>query len=248
MNRFLTGCLIFISAACQSLTPTPLPELPLSTATRPPIPSATVSPTFPPTSTPSPTAIPLFFTEEFDSGLAAWSSFQTSGDLIPQAATQNGSLAVIFTSPHTWYYAIHSTHEYRRVRIDSRFSSTGDGIVSTGLVCMYTESKGWYEYNFLSDGTYNLLLGQWVAPGIAQYRPIVHDTSEYLTPGRNDYEIGLACEKEYIWLYIDGKLFRKLDVSHHGLEGGKVGIAAAVFEQVPITTFFEWFQLSEAPE
>jgi hypothetical protein len=248
MKKFLlTGCLILINA-CQSVTSTPAPESTPTTAPQTPTMTATVTSTFTSTPSPSPTPIPLFFTEDFDFDLGAWISFQTSGDLTPPATLQNGLLVISFASPHTWYYAIHNAHDYFKIHIDTKFDSTDAGTASMGLVCMYSEAKGWYEYNISSDGTYNILLGQWVAQGIAQYRPIVHNNSEYLTPGRTAYEIGLTCEKDFLWLYINGKLFRKLDVSRFGLEGGKVGIAAAVFENVPVTAYFESFEVSEPPE
>jgi hypothetical protein len=143
---------------------------------------------------------------------------------------------------------IHNAHDYFRIHVAAKFNSTDASTASMGLVCMYNEAKGWYEYNISSDGTYNILLGQWLAQGLAQYKPIVHGSSEYLTPGRTDYEIGLTCEKDFLWLYINGKLFRKLDVARFGLDRGKVGIAAAVFENAPVTAYFESFEASEPAE
>ena len=247
MKKFLIGCLI-LTAACQSATSTPVPASTPTTALQTPTMPATVISTFTATPHPSPTPVPLFFTEEFDSDLGAWVSFQTSGELTSTATLQNGSLVISFSSPHTWYYAVHNTHDYFKVHVDARFDSTDAGTTSMGLVCMYSEAKGWYEFNISSDGTYNILLGQWVAQGIAQYRPIVGDTSEYLSRGRTNYEIGITCEKDFLWLYIGGKLFRKLDVSRYGLEQGKVGIAAAVFENIPVTAHFESFKVSEPLE
>ena len=247
MKKILFGCLILI-AACQSATSIPTPESTPTLTIQTPTMPATVAPTLTPTLAPSPTPIPLFFVEEFDLDLGAWSSFQTSGNSNPQVTFQNGSLVLSFSSPHTWYYAIHNAHEYLKVHIDAKFDSTDAGTASMGLVCMYSEAKGWYEYNISSDGMYNILLGQWVTTGIAQYRPIVSDTSEYLSRGRTDYEIGITCEKDILWLYINGKLFRKIDVSRFGLESGKAGIAAAIFENAPATAYFEWFKVSEPPE
>ena len=89
------------------------------------------------------------------------------------------------------------------------------------MICDYSESNGWYEFNLASDGTYNVLFGQWLAQGIAQYTPIATDTTEYLKPGNLNYEIGLTCQENILLLYINGKLFRKLDVTRYGLTEGR---------------------------
>ena len=244
---FLIG-LLALTAACQTATstlapestPTAPPQTPTMPATVPP------APTFTPTSLPTP--VPQYLTDEFDSTLGVWSSLLTSGETTPQICFENGSLQLAFSSPHTWFYAIHNAHDYETVHLDAKFNSSGSQPVTTGLICNYSEANGWLEYNFSTDGTYNILRGQWVATGIAQYLPVINDGSEYLTPERTDYEIGITCEPKTLWLYINGKLFRKLDISHFELTGGKVGIAAAVFENVPVTAYFEWFKVSKPTE
>ncbi len=248
MKKFLLIGLLALTVACQSATSIPAPESTPTTPPQTPTISVTDTPAFTATPAPSPTPIPLFFTEEFDLDLGAWISFQTSGDSNPQVSTQNGLLVISFSSPHTWYYAIHNAYDYLKVHVDTKFDSTNAETNSMGLVCMYSDANGWYEYNLSSDGTYNILFGQWLTQGIAQYKPIVSDTTEYLTRGRTDYEIGITCEKDILLLYINSKLFRKLDVSRYGLEKGKVGIDAAAFENAPVTAYFEWFKVSEPTE
>jgi hypothetical protein len=245
MKKFLlAGCLL-IAAACQPVTATPAPKsTPPAPRQTPTIP-ATVTQTLTPTLTFTPTLVPLYFSEEFDSDLSAWNSFVTSGDSPPQVSLQNGSLTLSFASPNTWYYAIHNAHDYSLIHVDASFDSTDSETTSLGLICMYSENGGWFEYTFSSEGTYNLLLGQWLAEGVARYTPIVYDSTEYLSLGRTDYEIGLTCEEKVLWLYIDGKLFRKLNVARYGLKEGKIGIAAAVYENVPVTAYFDWFRVSE---
>ena len=113
------------------------------------------------------------------------------------------------------------------------------------MICNYSESNGWYEFNLASDGTYSVLLGQWLAEGIAQYTPIAIDTSEYLKAGKLDYEIGLTCQDNTLLLHINGKLFRKLDVTRYGLTKGKIGINASSFEETPMIATFDWVKVEE---
>jgi hypothetical protein len=231
----LIGCLALLTA-CQSPA-TPLPDTPT------PLPSATA--TTAPTSTPTliPTPVPLFFTDEFNSDLGSWVSFQTGGADAPSVNLKDDSLHIDFSMPNTWYYAIHTAHEYADVFVSAKASGAPTG--SLGLICDYNEAKGWYEFNVTSDGTYSLLLGQWLAEGIAQYTPIVQDSSEYLKAGKLDYEIGLSCQGDTLFLHINGKLFRKVDVARYGLGKGKIGIDVASFDEVPASATFDWIKVEE---
>ncbi len=238
---FLLGCLILITA-CQKATSTLAPESTPQAPTQTPPPPATATMTLTPAPTLTSTPVPLYFTEEYSTDMTAWSSFQTGGELSPSLEIADDRLRLDLFSPNTWYYAIHNSHEYEDVFVSAKFTGTPAG--SVGVICRYSE-KGWFEYNIASDGTYSVLLGQWLADGIASYAPIVNSSVEYLTPGSLDYEIGLTCQENFLYLYINGKLFRKLDVARYELTGGKVGISAASFEESPAIIMVDWFRVGE---
>ena len=238
---FLLGCLAF-TVACQSQTLTPARE---STPTRAPLTptqAATATGTFTPTPALTPTPIPLFFTDNFDSESGAWFSFQTGGEGIPRLTLESGLLRLDITSPDTWYYAIHSSHDYKDVHVGAKFAGTPPG--SIGLICRYSEA-GWFEFNIASDGTYNVLFAQWLADDIARYTPIASDPSEYLQAANLSYEIGLTCQEGFLLLHVNGKLFRKLDVSRYGLTQGKIGLSAASFGEPSMIAAFDWVRVSE---
>jgi len=238
---FLIGCFIF-TVACQSAVATPNVVPTLIVATQTPPEPATATITFTPSPTFTPTPIPMYFTEEFNTDMSSWTYFQTGGETVPTVAIENDTLRMDISSPHTWYYAIYNPHEYKNVSITAKFTATPSG--SIGLICNYSES-GWYEFNIASDGMYSVLLAQWLGEGIVQYTPIATDESQYLQEGNLNYEIGLTCQENDILLYIDGKLFRKLDVSRYGLTEGKIGINASSFEEIPMTATFDWVKVSE---
>jgi hypothetical protein len=248
MNKLflLIGCLT-LTVACQSASATPhLGEASTTmTATQTSLPSATVTMTRTATSTPTlpHTPVPLYFTEEFNTDLGAWASFQTGGAEESTANLENNFLRIDLPLPDTWYYAIHNAHEYSGVFVSAKFSGTPTG--SLGVICNYSESNGWYEFNVASDGSYSILFGQWLAQGIAQYTPIAVDSSEYLQPGNLTYEIGLTCQNNILLPHINGKLFRKVDVTRYGLTKGKIGIDAASYEEVPMIATIDWVKVSE---
>jgi hypothetical protein len=239
---FYLGVLI-LSLACNGVTPRPTETIPTI-----PIPSKeaiTFTPSITATITSTPTVVPLFFTEEFNADLNAWTFFQTGGKTIASTALENDTLHLNIPSPYTWYYGIHKSHTYQNVSVSAKFTGTPSG--SMGLICRYSDS-GWYEFNIASDRTYSVLFGQRLSDGIAQYTPIATAEGQYLQAGNLDYEIGLACQDNNLLLYINDKLFRKLDVAHYGLTEGNIGITASSFEEIPMTATFDWVKVNEVSQ
>jgi hypothetical protein len=245
---FLLGFLI-LSVACQgtasTLTPDSASTLTVQAPPEPATATETLTPAPTASATLSPTHVPLYFTEEFNTDLSAWTFFQTGGEIGPSTTLENDMLRVDISSPHTWYSGIHNSNTYKDVSISAKFTGAPSG--SMGLICRYSES-GWYEFNIGSDGTYSVLAGQWLSEGVGQYIPIATNTSEYLQPGNMNYEIKLTCQENTLLLFVNEKLFRKLDVAHYGLTEGRIGITASSFEETPMTAIFDWVKANDASQ
>ncbi len=240
---FLIGFLT-LTVACQpAISPIAPESTPIASTQTPPA-TAAITPTIIPTETISPTSSPLFFTENFDVDPLAWSILQTGSEASPRIKAEGGALTFELNTPYTWTYAIYGAHNYKDIRIDASFESRGTSPESIGLVCRYSEQNGWYEFNISTDGTYNVLRGKWMTQGVASYLPIVNDTTEYLKRGETQYELGLMCQQNALWLYINQKLFRKVDVTRYGLTEGKVGLAVSSFENPPVISVFDWVKVS----
>lgn len=248
----LLGCLLLLTA-CQAATPgltptsaptaTPLPPTPVPVSSPQ---GATATVTFTPSPTFTPKPPPRFFTEEFDSAPAYWSTLFASGDASRvESLNQDGKLTFELYSPNAWLYAIYGAYEYDTVHIEARIENTGSDINYMGLVCSYDEQDGWFEFNISSDGSYTVLYGQWLGEGVANYMPLADGGSEYIITGNVINEIGIDCLGDTLQLYINGKLFRNIDVSRFELPGGKVGLAAASFQEVPVILAFDWVKVSE---
>lgn len=246
MKKLLIGCLLLLTA-CQPATATQ-PQAPSFFPTETPLPtpipaSATPEPTFTPE--PSPTPLPRFFTNEFDSSLAGWVILQAGNDAVPNINTGNNHLVLQMDSPHTWLYVLYGAEDYTDVRVDTSFENRAGSPSSAGLICRYSEEKGWIEFNISNDGAYNVLYGTWLDTGIADYLPIVSGQSEYIKLDNSLQEIGMTCQDTTLLLYINGKLFRNVDVSRYETLEGKVGIAAASFEDIPVINAFDKVTVSE---
>ncbi len=225
----------------QELTPIGLPAS-TSEIIRQPI---TITPSTTLTQSPSPSPPLKFFIEEFDTSPPYWSEFVSIGDNEHQDQFAAGYLAIHLKSPNTWAYHLFEPYVYADVRVDAFFEPRGSEPSSTGVVCRYDPEQGWYEFSLSREGTYNVLVGQWLTAEIPQYTPILYEESEYIKQNETGYEIGLGCLANDLWLYINGKLIRKVNVQRYGLTEGKIGFAVSSFDNTPVISAFEWFKVGE---
>ena len=245
MKKILLFGFLLLTSACQTATPTLAPSLfPTSTPLPSPIP-ATASPEPSPTLEPSPTPFPRLFTEEFDSSLTGWVILQAGNDAVPNIKNENSKLILEMDSPYIWLYALYGAQDYTNVRIDTKFENRALTPSSAGLICRYSDESGWFEYNLSTDGTYNVLYGRWLSAGVADYLPIIDGTSNDIQPTGTPQTIGLTCSDTTLWLYVNEKLIRKVDVSRYEPTEGKVGVTTASFENTPIVTAFDRVTVSE---
>ncbi len=247
MKKLLLIGFIFLAACQPAATPTPVAPL-FPTATLP------ASPTpIPVTNTPAPTptleltatSLPRLFTNEFDSSLAGWVILQAGNEATPNIKTENSNLILQMDSPFTWVYAVYGAQDYENIRVDAKFANQGGSPASIGLICRYSESDGWLEYNVSTDGAYNVLYGKWLSSGIADYLPILSASSNVIQPSGASQEIGLTCSDTTLSLFINQTLIRRVDISSYEVATGKVGITASSFENTPVIAAFDWVKVGE---
>ena len=236
---------LLLLTACQaSPAVTPRPAASPARASPTPIPT-TPTPTLVPLPTITATPPPLYFEEEFETIPAYWSTLYASGgNGRAETYSRYGWLHFELYDANTWAYAIFGAHEYESVHIETRIENRASPVNYTGLLCNYNEQAGWFEFNLSVDGTYNLLFGQWLAEDVARYSPILYDTSPYILADSPINAMGLDCYENTVQLYFNGKLFRKLDVSRFKLARGKVGLAVASFDDLPVIVAFDWVKVS----
>jgi hypothetical protein len=248
MNKLIFGLILFMTA-CQSATPTPAPVAPLfptGTPSPSPIP---ITDTPPSTFTPEPTTTPFakFFTTEFDSdaSITGWVMLQAGNDSVPNVSVKENQLHFQMDSAFTWVYGLYEPEDYDKVRIDTKFVNHAMSPASAGLICSYSDTDGWLEYNVTTDGTYNLLYGKWLSTGVADYLPVVNGSSKAIPQSGTDLQIGLICNGTTATMLINDTIIRNADVSRYELASGKVGLAASSYESTPVIVSFDWFKVSE---
>jgi hypothetical protein len=244
MKKLLIGCFLLLTACQPATTPPVAPLFPTATGPPTPIP-ATITPQPSPTPEFTATPFPRLFTDEFDSSLAGWVILQAGNDSTPDIKTENSNLILQLSSPYTWVYAVYGAQDYDNIRVDTQFTNQAGSPASIGLICRYSETNGWFEYNVSTDGTYNVLYGQWLENGIADYLPILSASSATIQPSGASQEVGLICSETTLSLLIDQNIIRNVDVSRYELTNGKVGVTASSFENVPVIAAFDWVKVSE---
>ena len=241
--------LLLLTSACQAdtNTPTPLPPLfPTETLSASPTPvPVTVTPQATPTLEPTPTPLPRLFTNEFDSSLAGWVILQGGSDTVPNVKTENSNLILQLDTPYTWLYVLYGAQDYEDIHLETQFIAQAGSPAFVGLICRYSETEGWFEYNVSTDGTYNLLYGKWLANEVADYVPILSGSSAAIQPLGASQQIGLTCSGTTLSLYVNQNLIRRADVSSYELGAGKLGITASSFENAPAAIAFDWVTVSE---
>ena len=249
MKKLLLIGFLLLTSACQpaAIAPTPIPSL-APTATVPasptPIP-VTDTPEPSPTLEPSPTPLPRYFTTQFDSSLAGWSTLQAGNEALPNISTENGTLRLQMDNPYIWLYTLYGAQEYGDIHIETEFTNSALSPASAGLICRYSETDGWLEYNVLTDGTYNVLFGRWLSIGVVDYLPISDGTSRDIKQSGDVQQIGLTCFGNILQLYINGNVIRSVDISSYELPAGKVGLTASSFENVPVVVVFNNITINE---
>ena len=248
-KHLLIGCLL-LTSACTSQTAIPTPEpSPFHTATVPASSPTTIPASQPPeaTSTPEPTPTPLprYFTEGFDSPLRGWVILQAGNEAIPNVAAENGALRFQMESPYAWLYTLYGAQDYADVHIETEFINSALSPASAGLVCRYSDTDGWLEYNVLTDGTYNVLYGRWLDTGIADYLPVIDGSSKEIGQSGEVQRIGLTCSGTVLRLHINGNIVRSVDVSRYELGEGRMGLTASSFGNVPVVVVFDYVTVIE---
>lgn len=224
--------------------PSPLPTATVPASSPTPIPAtATPEPTAPPE--PTPTPLPRFFTQGFDTSLAGWVILQAGNEALPTVSIENSTLRLQMDAPYSWLYAIYGAEDYSDVYIETEYINSALSPASAGLICRYSETDGWLEYNVLTDGSYNFLYGKWLDTGIADYLPILDGTSREVKQSGDIQQIALTCSGTTLYLHINGTIVRSVNVSSYDLPPGKVGVSASSFENVPVIAVFNWVTVRE---
>ena len=234
----LMGLACSTSAATPTLKPTAKPtERP--TKTRLP---ATQRPA--PTATEAPVQSPIYFTEEFDSGIPDWSYFVQNGDeSLMDLSADSGSLSFNLNGEDLYVYVMYDPWTYDNVRVDATADNRGKNSNSVSLICRYSESDGWYEFNIGNDGLWQVFVYD-IATG-GDYQMLNSGGSTAIHSGKAVNEYSAICNGTTLSLYINGTKATSFQETYYSLREGLVGVGVSSYQALPIIVNVDKVSISE---
>jgi len=187
---------------------------------------------------------PAYFVEEFEGDLSSWSYFVMHGDENKMdLLAENGKLVFDLQGKDLYVYVLYKEYTYSQVRIDVMAENRGANNNSVSLVCNYTDTYGWYEFNISNNGMYEVLCYSEIDGGY-QY-PLATGGSTEINMGRDTNVYTAICEGNHLALYINGYLENELTDSKYNLPDGQVGFSVSSFNVVPVRVEVDYFAISQ---
>jgi hypothetical protein len=272
LNPFLFVALmvLMVSLACNFLTgkatepavppapvvqPTsaPLQQPPQQQPTQPSLQLPTqqvVQPTaVPPTVPPAP-PVSQFFKEEFTSNvLGDWTNFISIGDSKSdkkkaKLAVENGKLIFTLEDNYLYSYLIYDKQTYDDVSVEVSADNRGKNNNNISLICRYSDA-GWYEFNVLSSGLWNIQAFDATGAVHKGYNLINSGGSNAIRIGKATNVYVAVCSGNTLKLYINGEESASMSENKYGFSDGKVGVSVSSFNVYPIIVELEYFDIQK---
>ncbi len=195
----------------------------------------------------SPTLNP-FFVEDFNTDLAAWTEFMTSGDSsLVERKVDLGVLSVqLFqregVTPQ--YYLINNSYSYSDVKIEAVVTNRGNNSNGVGLICRYSDI-GWYEVQISNSQTYALYVVDNIGIYSQGYNEVARFDSNQILSGLSTNIYTMICKGNVISLLVNGKLLWEHADTQFGFTDGKIGLSVWSPQTLPVNVMFETLTISQ---
>jgi hypothetical protein len=158
---------------------------------------------------------------------------------------EDGFMRFNINTKQLWTYINYTAYEYENVRIDARVENLGVNNNNISMICRYSESDGWYEFNVANNGLWWIYHGLLDSTGKTTYTLIYNGGSNDIHQGKDVNEYGAVCNEHKLTLYINGKEVRTVEDNKFLLRNGQVGISVSSFDDLPVKVDFDWVKISE---
>ena len=222
-------------------TQTPTPEI-VVTADNSPTPEAVLSPTPIESPTPNP-----FYVEDFNTNLASWIEFMTSGDSsLVEKKVELGALSIQLLqrdeiTPR--YYLINNAFSYSDVKIEAVVTNRGNNSNGVGLVCRYSDI-GWYEVQVSNSQQFSVYVVDNIGIMSQGYHEIARFDSNQILSGLSTNIYTMTCKGNVISLLVNGNLLWEYTDTQFGFTDGKIGLSVWSPETLPVNVSFETLTVS----
>jgi hypothetical protein len=211
-------------------------EIPTATATTQPSPTEAIIEEVPEDE-------PLaYYVEEFEGDISSWSYFMMNGDESKMDLyTEDGYLVFDLQGENQWVYLLYDEYYYPEVRIDVLAENRGKNTNNVSLICNYSDSEGWYEFNITNGGLYDILVYSEIDQ---DYYSLASGGSTRVVTGHAQNTYSAICRGNQLALYINGYLEREYTDNKYNLREGQVGVSVASFDVLPILVNIDYFSIS----
>ncbi len=196
----------------------------------------------PVTATPNP-----FYVEDFNTDLATWIEFMTSGDSsLVEKRVELGALSIKLLqrdeiTPR--YYLINNAFSYSDVKVEAVVTNRGNNSNGVGLICRYSDI-GWYEVQVSNSQTFSVYVVDNVGIMSQGYHEIARFDSNQILSGLSTNIYTMTCKGNVISLFVNGNLLWEYTDTQFGFTDGKIGLSVWSPETLPVNVSFETLTVS----
>jgi hypothetical protein len=189
-----------------------------------------------------------FFVEEFNTDLATWTEFMTSGDSsLVEKKVELGVLSVqLFqregVTPR--YYLINDSYSYSDVKIEAVVTNRGNNANGVGLICRYSDI-GWYEVQVSNSQTFAVYVVDNIGIYSQGYNEVARSDSNQILSGLSTNIYTMTCKGNVISLFVNGKSVWEYTDTQFGFTDGKIGLSVWSPQTLPINVVFETLTVSQ---
>jgi hypothetical protein len=198
------------------------------------------------TATPTPNP---FYIEEFNTDLAPWFEFMTSGDSsLVEWKVDLGVLSIqLFqrevSTPR--FYLVNDAFSYSDVKIEAVVTNRGNNSNGVGLICRYSDI-GWYEVQVSNSQTFSVYVVDNIGMVSQGYNEVARSESNQILSGLSTNIYTMTCKGNVISLFVNGSLVWEYTDTQFGFTDGKIGLSVWSPLTLPVNVEIETLTVSAA--
>jgi len=196
------------------------------------------------TMTVTPTPPPKYFTEEWNGATDEWTWFSTKGnDNLWDVYTEAGVLVFYLTGKNIDGYFIYKPQVYDKVMITTQVENRAFAKGTFVIICNYSETLGWYEFDIGSDGLWALRAHD--TQGNSGYLDMLSGGSKSIRTRFNVNEYSATCDGAHLTLIANGQNIAEFTDTILNLKTGKIGLGVLSTDQVPVLMESAWVRVNQ---
>lgn len=157
----------------------------------------------------------------------------------------SGYLTFDINSRYLYAYLTYTAHTYQDVTVEARAENRGVNNNNVSLICRYSPTEGWYEFNIANNGLYWIYAATINKEGKVVYNRMVDGGSNFIKQGKDVNEYKAVCEGRVLTLYINGQEVKTWTDNKYVLREGQVGFSLSSFSVLPAIIDLDWFKIAQ---